>query len=172
MFSPQRRKRLRPGLKSIGLSLVVCPVALAMGWLVYQGGFYAPLLVALVVGVGLTYARMRGMGSSLPEPYGRGRITTIDSNAAARSGMMIVFGGILLMFGVVGSVFILPPFEYFAMVLGLSAGLPMSEILVFATITRLERKSRGQIISITEEAVQDGRDVLLKSIELNPYASD
>jgi hypothetical protein len=172
MFSSDQRRRLRPSLKSLGLSLVVCPSALYLGWQFFGNLFYAPLLAALAVALAPTWFRMRGLRSSLPEPYGNGRVSTIDASAAARSGLLIVLVGMISMVGLMGSVFILPPVVFFVLVFGLMAGLPLNEVVFFGLVTRLERKTHSRIFAVTEETSESGRTVLVKTVELTPLSSD
>lgn len=172
MLSPGQRKRLRPGLKSLGLSLVLCPCAVYLGWRFFGYELYLPLLGSLAVALSLAWFRMRGVSSSLPEPYGKGRMTTIDAEAAVRSGLLLVVGCTLAIVGLMGSVYFLPAFAFFAVVIGLTAGLPMSEIVVFVLLTRLERKSRSRIFSVIEETSRDGKDVLVKSVEMAPLSPE
>jgi|GEM_PF-706592 hypothetical protein len=173
MLGSDQRKRLRPTLKSLGLSLIVCPSALYLGWSLFGYLFYAPLLASLAVALVIVWFRMRGLRSALPEPYGNGRVSTIDASAAARTGFLIILGGILLMVGVMGSFYFLPS-EYmalFVLVFGLMAGLPLNEIVFFALVTGLERKSRSRIFAVTEETSESGRTVLVKTVELAPLPS-
>jgi hypothetical protein len=166
MLGPGHRRRLRPSLKSLGLSLLVCPSALYIGWLFFGYYFYVPLLASLAVALALAWFRMRGVSASLPEPYGKGRTTTIDADAAARSGLLVVLAGILSSVGLMGTVFFLPADIFFVVVVGLMAGLPMNEIVFFALVARIERKCRSRIFSVTDETSQGGKDVLAKSVEL------
>ena len=65
-----------------------------------------------------------------------------------------------------GGAFVLPAFEYFVLVFGVCAGLPLNEVLYFALVTSIERRLRTRIYVITEETVRDGREVLVKSVDL------
>lgn len=167
MLGSGERRRLRPSLKSLGLSLVVCPSVLYVGWLSFYD-FYVPLLASLAVAFVLAWFRMRGVSAALPEPYGRGRIVTIDANATARSGRLVVLAAVLSLVGLMGTVYILPPDIFFVVVIGLMAGLPMNEIIFFGLVTRTESKCRSRIFSVTDETSQGGKDVIVKSVELAP----
>ena len=151
----------------------MCTGGLYLALTIFGSLFYAPLLVALVVALIPVWYRMRGVNASMPEPYGRGQVKTIDSASAARSGLLITLGGIVAMVGLIGSVYLFPdPQEYFALILGLTAGLPLNEILYFSLVYRLERRSKSRILVITEETSQNGKEVLFKTFELSPLGAD
>jgi hypothetical protein len=174
MFDSDQRRRLRPTLKSLGLSLVVCPSALYLGWYLFGYLFYDPLLASVAVALVVVLFRMRGLRSSMPEPYGNGRVSTIDANTAARSGLLIVLAGMLSFVAIIGGFYFLPSeaLALFVLIFGLMAGLPMNEIVYFALVTRLERKSRSRIFAVMQETSESGRVVVVKSVELAPFSSD
>lgn len=149
----------------------MCPSFLYFGWLSFYD-FYIPLLASLTVALVLAWFRMRGVRAALPEPYGKGRTKTIDADAAARSGLLIVLAGILSLVGLMGTVYILPPDIFLVVVIGLMAGLPMNEIVFFALVTWTESRYQSRIFSVTDETSQGGRDVLVKSVELAPITRD
>lgn len=153
------------------MSLVVCPSALYLGWVLFGDLFYAPLLASLAVALALVWFRMRGLRSGLPEPYGNGKVSTIDAASAARSGMLIILGGILSMVLLLGSVYFLPWLAFFVLVFSLMAGLPLNEIVLFALVARLERRSQSRIFSVTEETSQNGKTVLVRTVELAPLST-
>lgn len=173
MFGSDQRRRLRPTLKSLGLSLVVCPSALILGWSLFGYLFYAPLLASLAVALAVVWFRMRGLKSALPEPYGNGRVSKIDARTAVRSGVLIILAGVLSLVVFMGGFYLLPSeaFFLFVLVFGLMAGLPLSEIVFFALVTRLERKSKSRILAVTEETSENGKTVLVKTVELAPLSS-
>ncbi len=159
---------MRPGIKSLALSCVVFPSSLYLATQLPFDGFYEPLSAVLLVSAAVVWYRYWGVRKGLPEPYGRGRVTVIDAARAARSGWLIVLGGIVLIVGVMGSVFILPPVVFFSLVFGLMGGLPLSEVLFFLVVSRMERIGRGRIYSFAEEGEEDGVTVLRKTVELVP----
>ena len=79
-----------------------------------------------------------------------------------------MLGGILCLVVVMGSVIFLPPVAFFALVFGLTAGLPLEELVFFALVARLERASRTRIFSVTEETEEGGEEVLVKTVEMVP----
>jgi hypothetical protein len=150
------------------MSAVVCAGALLLAGRFFLGYFYAPLAATLAVSLSVTWFRFRGLKSGLPSPYGQGRATSIDAKKAARSGLLIVLGGVFLLVVVFGSVNFLPPIAFFALIFGLMAGLPLEELVFFGVVTRLEETSKTLIFSVTEETVRDGDTVLVKTVEMAP----
>lgn len=152
---------------------MVCPSLLFLEWLFFGTLFYAPLLVSLAVGLAATLFRYRGLRSSLPEPYGGGKASTIDASKVERSGYLVILGGIFFMVVFIGSFYLFPS-EYvaiFVLAFGLMAGLPLNEIVFFGLVARLEMKSRSRIFAVTEEASEGGKTVLVKTVELAPRSS-
>lgn len=121
-----------------------------------------------MVSLSVTGYRFRSLRSGMPKPYGLGKPSSIDAKSAARSGLLIVLGGIFCLVVVLGSVYFLPPVAFFALIFGLMAGLPLEELVFFALVTRIERASRTRIFSVTEETEQGGEEVLLKTVEMIP----
>lgn len=130
--------------------------------------FYLPIVAtASVCGI-VSWFRVRGLRMALPEPYGAGRVSTIDAKSTVRSGLMIVLGGVLALVVLLGSVYLLPPHVFFAAVFGLVAGLPLSEVVFFLQVALLEKKANGRIFSISEESRRGDEPVLVKTVELVP----
>lgn len=150
------------------MSAIVFPAALLVASRFFPSDIYVPLAGALIVSFSVTWFRFRGLRSGLPKPYGRGRRSSIDAKSSARSGLLIVLGGILCLVVVMGSVIFLPPVAFFALVFGLTAGLPLEELVFFALVARLERASRTRIFSVTEETEEGGEEVLVKTVEMVP----
>jgi hypothetical protein len=126
-----------------------------------------PLAVVLVVAFAAVWLRVRGLRSGLPEPYGKGKASTTDAKRAVRLGLLMVLGGVLCTVVLLGSVYFLPPAVFFAVVFGLTAGLPLSEIVFFVLVTRYERISESRIFLITEETEgEEGRATLVKTFEM------
>jgi hypothetical protein len=173
LFSPAYRRRVRPSRRSLGLSVVVCASALFMAgsqvFFFYQ--FYMPILATASVCLVVSWFRVRGLRMALPEPYGAGRVSTIDAKSTVRSGLMIVLGGILALVVLLGSVYVLPPPVFFATVFGLIAGLPLTEVVLFLQVVLLEKRANGRIFSVSEESRRDGEPVLIKTVELVPSSS-
>ncbi len=170
MFADGARKRVRPGLPSIAFTSFVfaASIALAAGF-PFQG-VWEPLAVALVIGIVVTWLRLRGIRNGLPEPYGRGTVSFIDIKKAGRSGILVTLGGVFLTIGLMGSVFFLPPEAFFLVVFGVMGGLPFSQILFSVAVVRLERVGGGRIYAVTEEIQEGDNPVLRKSVELVPQA--
>lgn len=154
-------------MKSLGMSILVCPAALYVASLFFgYYYFYMPLAAVLVVALAAAWFRIRGLRSGLPEPYGRGKASTTDAKGAARVGLLIVLGGVLCTVVLLGSAYFLPPPVLFALVFGLAAGLPLNEIVFFILVTRYERISESRIFLVTEEVEDAGKSALVKTFEL------
>ena len=174
MFRSGGKRRVRPSLKSLALSLVVCPAGLYLATFLPFDTFLEPLGATLIIALAVDWFRFRRVRQGLPQPYGKGLSTLFDSAAMARSGMLLIVGGIVLVVGVLGAsllVPLIPPAVYFAMVFGLMAGFPLSEIVFFGGLWMLERSAKGKIFEIVEDAEEDGQRVLKKSLEIFPYSS-
>jgi len=172
MISSGERRRVRPSLKSLVLSAFVFPLALLVAERYFQLDLYIPVIAVLVVAASVTAFRYRGLSTKLPEPYGHGRISSIDAKSTARAGILIILGGVVCLFFLFGSVYILPPVAFFALVFGLAGGLPLEEIVFFTVVARLESASEMRIFTVTEETEKDGQTVLLKSVEMIPTHPD
>ncbi|MGD0476593.1 MAG: hypothetical protein ABSB29_00310 [Nitrososphaerales archaeon] len=170
MFSSGIRRRARPSVKSLVFSLVLFSAAAYVGWKLFLNYLYEPLAAAAVVALLVTLFRFRGIRSGLPAPYGRGRVSIIDEKAALRSGVLIVLGGIISMVGLMASVFLIPPEQYFVLLIGVIAGLPLSQAVFFALVAIVEAGSRSKIFWVTEETKKDERAVLVKTVEMVPRA--
>ena len=171
MFPSGDRRRVRPSVRSIAVSAVVLAGSLTLASQVFQYYVYAPLLAAIGISLSVTWFRFRSLRSMMPEPYGGGKRSSIDAKKAARSGILIVLGGILTLVVVMGSVFVLPPVAFFALIFGIMAGLPLEELLFFGLVTRLEKKSETRIFSVTEETGEEESTVLVKTVEMIPRLS-
>jgi hypothetical protein len=57
-------------------------------------------------------------------------------------------------------------------VLALMAGLAASELFTFLWISALERRTKGKIVLITELSEKEGKQVLLKSAEIEHPESE
>lgn len=112
------------------------------------------------------WIRTRSLRAGLPEPYGKGKVSTIDAKKATRDGLLLALAGALATFGVLGSVYVLPPVVFFSLVFGLAAGLPMSEIVFFAVVARLEKASESRIFRVTEETEDEGKPALVKTLTM------
>lgn len=132
--------------------------------------FYLPLLVALAIMFAITFYRMRGLRVRLPKPYGSGMPVYVGPRQTARTGLLILLGGIVLIVLPLASVFFLPPIAFFTLVFGLISGLPLSEIAFFIAIVYLERLSRSSLFSLTEESERDGKTLLIKTVEMRKHS--
>jgi len=150
------------------VSAIVFACALLLASRFFPHDFYVPVTAALVVSLSVTWFRFRGLRSGLPSPYGRGRSSSVSARSAARSGILLMLGGVLSLVLVLGSVYFLPPVAFFGLVFGLMAGLPLEELVFFGLVTRLERASDTRIFSVTEEAGDEGDLVLVKTVEMVP----
>jgi hypothetical protein len=171
MFRTGGRRRIRPGIKSFALSCFVCPAGLYLSTFLPFDSFLEPLSATLVIALAVALFRFGRLRQGLPEPYGRGKTSVYDATAMARSGVLIIIGGAVLMVGVIGSSLLVPTFPpaaYFSMVFGLMAGLPLSEVLFFAEVSMVERSAKGRVFEVAEETEEGDSSVLRKSIEIVP----
>jgi hypothetical protein len=164
------RRRARPSVKILVFSLAVFSAAVYVGWALLFNSMYEPLAAAAVVALLVTLFRFRGLRSGLPTPYGRGRVSIIDEKAASRSGVLLVLGGFISMVGLMASVVLIPPELYFVLLIGVIAGLPVSQAVFFAVVAIVEARSRSKIFWVTEETTKDERTVLVKTVEMVPRA--
>lgn len=122
----------------------------------------------MVAAVVCTY-RLSNLKHALPHPHGRGKVTTIDPRAASRAGLTMVLGGAAFFVAIFGSVFLLAPFNYFVLLFSVMCGLPLSQVAYFIVVSAVERSGRMTIYRVTEEDSQEGKDVLIKSVETTPW---
>lgn len=90
----------------------------------------------------------------------------MDSKKAQQMGVLVVLAAILLMIIPFAGLMLFPPLVTASLFFGLTAGLPMSELLFFVVVALLERQTGGRIFSLTEEANEDGKEVLVSSLEV------
>lgn len=167
MFDPSNRRRARPSKKSIGLSVTVASATIYLATGFFLSDVYIPILVALAVSTAVFWFRSSRLRRALPPPYGQGRTTTIDAKAATRSGILLTVGGGALTIGLMASVFFLPPEVFFAILFGVTAGLPLSEVFYFALVASYERKSRAKVFFVNQETGLQGESVLMKAVEMS-----
>ena len=164
------RRRARPSVKILVFSLAVFSAAVYVGWELLFNSLYEPLAAAAIVALLVTLFRFRGLRSGLPTPYGRGRVSIIDEKSAYRSGLLLVLGGFVSMVGLVASVAVIPPELYFVLLMGIIAGLPVSQAVFFALVAIVEARSRSKIFWVTEETTKHEKTVLVKTVEMVPRA--
>lgn len=157
---------MRPSIKSLLFSSVVCFAALYFALFLFEGDFPFPLVASIIVAGTFTWYRMRNLRQALPSPYGKGKLSVLSAASSLRSGLLIIVAGAVLTFGLLGTVYFLPPLVFFTLVFGLAGGLPLGEVLFFTLVTRLELKSGRKIIAVMEEADEDGREAYVKTVEL------
>jgi len=167
LFSPAPRRRARPSLKSLALSSVVFVGAL---WLAFANFFfyyvYIPAFVALVISLAVFSYRTIRLRAAMPEPYGKGQTSVVGAKAAIRLGMIIAFGGGALLIALMASVFFLPPVAFFALLFGVTAGMPLSQILFFGIVSWYERKSSMKIYFVNEETQANDEEVVVRSVDM------
>ena len=174
MYETGYRKRIRPSLRSFSFSTAFFLAALCATIVLdpFGNAIYFPILIAALVASGVSMFRLSGLRSSLPPPYGKGKVTRIDSRRTARDGILILLGGVLSMMGLFASVLLVrPALFFFPATFGLMLGLPVSQVIFFGAVTRFENASGSKIFSITEETTEEGKEVLVKSIELRPVSN-
>ncbi|MGP8057046.1 MAG: hypothetical protein ACLP9K_05560 [Nitrososphaerales archaeon] len=155
-------------MKSLVFSLLVSSAVSYLGWELFLYYLYEPLTATVIVALLVAWFRFRSLRSGLPAPYGRGRVSIIDEKASMRSGLLLVLGGIISVGGLMASVYLLPPELYFIVLIGVVAGLPLSQAVYFALVASVEATSRSRVLLATEETTRDGVDVLVKTVEMVP----
>jgi hypothetical protein len=169
------RKRVRPSLKSLFFSVVVCLAALYLTLFLgpFGSGAYVPVLIAAVIALGVSLLRLRGLLAGLPPPYGRGKVTRIDSRRTARDGVLLILGSAFLIVALFGSVLVVKPSEFFfPAIFGLMLGFPLSVAVFFGFTAGLESRTKSRIFSVAAETKEGGKAVLVKSVELRPARKD
>jgi len=172
VFRSGGKRRVRPGIKSLALSCFVAPAGLYLSASLPFRTFLEPLSATLIIALAVSLYRFGRVRERLPQPYGLGKTSVYDPSAMARSGMLIILGGIVLVIGVIGSSLLvpllIPPDAYFSMVFGLMAGLPLSEIVFFGLMSAVERSAKGRVFEISEETEEDSETVLKKTLDIIP----
>ncbi len=173
MFEPVYRKRVRPSPRSLVYSSAVLAVIVVFTLAInpFAGAIYIPFAIGGAIAVVVALIRQRGVRSGLPPPYGQGKVQRIDARKTARDAMFLIAGSALAFVGVFGSVIVVSPYLlFFPVVYGMMFGLPLSEVLFYLVISRIERTSAGRIYMTTEQATEGGVTLLVKSIELRQTA--
>ncbi len=170
MFETTYRRRVRPSRTSLvysaSLAVVTALFALWTGIIGLQ--LYAPAAIAAASALAILLFRVRNLRLAFPHPYGQGRVTKIDSRKSMRDGVLIIVGAALSIGGVFASAYLVSPLLiFFPVVIGLMIGLPCSQLLFFAFVLSSERAVGSKIYAVSEETTEDGRAVLLKSVELS-----
>jgi hypothetical protein len=162
------RKRVRPSYWSLLLSLAICGIALYYTIYLFEGYSFIPLLILLAVTVGITWYRYRDLKLKLPRPYGSAKAVLLGPRGATRQALFFILAVILLVAILVTSLYFLPPLAFFSLIFGLTAGLPLTEIVFFGLLVRLEMVSSSRIFSVTEESEENGKEILTKTVILVP----
>jgi hypothetical protein len=162
------RKRVRPSYWSLLLSLAICGIALYYTFYLFEGYSFIPLLIVLAITVGITWYRYRGLRLQLPRPYGSAKAVLLGPHGATRQALLFILTVILLVALLVMSLYLLPPLIFFSLIFGLTAGLPLTEIVFFGLLVRLEMASNSQIFLVREESEEKGKEILTKTVILVP----
>ncbi len=163
----QRTRRLRPSTVSFGAACVFLALAVYLASALVAGPPLAAMLaITPLIGLGVCYYRVRGLGSRLPAPWGKGKVSYVSLRRTTLQGALIVVAGVAFLMVPFVALFFIPGGVVILGILALMGGLATSELLTFVWITRLERALKGKIIQITELSEEEGKQVLLKSIEL------
>jgi len=162
-----RAKRARPSLLSLGLSLAVAAFVSYLVVYLFEGSSYVPVSVAVATMAVVYLLRSRGLRRRLPTPHGAGLAETIGPREMARTGALMVLGGVAVTVLPLATVFFFPV-VFFVLYLALPLGLSLAEILQFAWIARLEAKTGAEVYSVTEPTEVDGKSALIKTVSLHP----
>ena len=168
MFEVSSRRRLRPSLRSLGLSILVCVAALLLMVRLFSYPFAIPLIAIAIVASSVSWVRRRTIVSGLPPPYGQSRISVVNAKSSQRSALLLMVGILSATVVLFGTAAVLPPEVFFSIIFGLMIGLPLAEIVTFVGVSRIEGRSRSNVYSITDERGDDGEPELVKSVELIP----
>ncbi len=169
MNVPDRsRKRLRPALWSLAFSTAVVLTSLTVALFLFEYDAYMPLTATAVISLSVALFRVRRIRPRLPPPHGSGRASSTDTARSTRQGVTIILLAVLLIFVPYATIFFLPPLVFFALIFGLIAGLPLTELVLFAWVTFLEGRSKGRFYTVSETTEEDGNEVLVKSVVLDP----
>lgn len=168
MFSSPGRKKARPSMVSLVWSALVFAATIPLAWTFFSDYVYIPLIGMAVLAALPSLYRLRGLKRGLPEPYGEGRVSIIDSKSASRTGYLIVGAGILCIVLLFGSVFFIPVFDFFVIMFSLTGGLPLSQVVFFLMVLSIERAAGSRIFEVIDDTTRDGASVLSKTFELSP----
>lgn len=169
MFLPQGgRRRARPSLKSIALSVLVLIGSIYAVTTVFLLAYiYVPIAAGGVIALAVFAYRGRILFERMPPPYGKGRTSKVDAKSALRSGILLTLLGGLSLIVLMGSVFFLTPDLFFTLLFGVIIGLPLSEVFFFALTSIYERRSRARIYFFSEETGTEDEPLLLKGVEVS-----
>jgi hypothetical protein len=169
MGESERSRRIRPSVASFCAAWVFLGVTIYLGSILATGPVLAAVIAAaLLVGLAVCSYRVRGLVSRLPEPLGKGLVSEVSLRRTAIQGALLLAVGVMVLMVPFVALFFLPGAAVILSVLGLMGGLAISELFTFFWIARLERIAKGAIVQITEVSEKDGKQVLLKSLELQP----
>ena len=159
-------RRVRPSVFSLGASLILS--FLAAVTIVLYGGqlllFVLPFALGTLAFV--FFIRVRSVRSQAPPPEGEGRTKLVDARQALVQGVALLVGGAAVIFGPFVLVAYLPGPDVIASVLGLVTGLALSQPAFYAWVSTLEKRTGSEIYSVTGLTEMNGKQVLVKTIEL------
>jgi len=168
-----RSRRARPSFISFGLGWIFLGVAVYIASELSQGLYLAlAFATAVIIGLAVCFYRVRGLSHKLPAPFGQGLITEVTLRRTTIQGALLVGTGVLLLFLPFVALYFLPGGYVILAVLALMAGLAASELFAFLWISALERRTKGRIVLITELSEKEGKQVLLKSAEIEHPESE
>ncbi len=162
-----RIRRLRHSRKSVVFSALLASTAFFLGFSFFGTGellLVAPVAAAVVAGV-FAY-RYRTVAARLPQPHGRGLTEVIGTDKVRAQGVAILVLGIATLFVPFIALFFLPAVSVVAFILGLMGGLATSEVVYFVWVSRFEKRTSSRVISVTEYREEDGRQELVRSLQL------
>ncbi|HME18775.1 MAG TPA: hypothetical protein VKF15_03455 [Nitrososphaerales archaeon] len=166
----QRSSPLRHSRKSAALAALLTAAAVYLLFDFFWPGIILGVLLLLLAVALSTFAyRYRAVVAALPKPQGRGRVSVMDAERARTQGLLIVALGVATLFVPFIALYFLPAAAVVAFVLALMGGLAASELLYFAWVTWFQRKTRSTILSFTEFRDEEGRQRLVKSLEMEPW---
>ncbi len=170
MFSLPGRRKVRPSKASVAWAIIVLAAALLLAPELFAGLSYLPVAAMVCVAAPLAAFRLRSLRQGLPEPWGKGRASVLDSRSTYRSGLLMLVGGGVLIVLLFGSVFFIPPIDFFIILFGISGGLPLSVVLYYAGVRTVEMKSKSTIfIVVEEEPMEDGQTKATKTLEMSQH---
>ena len=160
-------RRVKPSSLSLAVSLVLFSLSAALvilysGFLLFL--FVLPVALGTVAVVFLF--RRRSVLDQAPPPEGRGRTRLVNSRQALLQGVAVLVLRAAVIFGPFILMAYFPGPDVIASVLGLVTGLTLSQPVFFAWVFRLERRARAEMYSVTGLTEEEGKQVLVKSIEM------
>ena len=167
------KRKVRPSRASIGFTAALSVLSVYVSILVLgETALFLTFPLAAVVLPLITFLRVRPLKMGLPEPVGKGLESEIRSRKALGQGVLLLILGMAMLFVPIALLFYLPGALVLGVVLGVVTGLSLSDSTFSVWIARIEKRTNSEIFSVTELVEEDGRQLLVKSVEMLPRSDD